>query len=184
MLFVVAAVLAASYLVFVEHYRVPALAGNAVVIVFSALIVVPVYLLGFESKIPSAPVTDVAYQALFQGVLMSTAYVATHQAVLKLGGARVSMIMASIPDSDTHCGTLDRERSNLCCGNGCDSCDHVRDSVRGALQDAQRPFPGHGSRGGYAGVPSQQAHCALGGVRNRGGHDGTARVLGRWRDTE
>lgn len=96
-LFVVAAFLAACYLVFVERYKVPALAGNAVVMVFSAVIVLPVYLIGFESRLLTAPMHDVAIQALFQGFLMSLAYFLTHFAVLKIGGARVSMIMASIP---------------------------------------------------------------------------------------
>jgi drug/metabolite transporter (DMT)-like permease len=96
-LFVAAGFLAACYLVFVERYRVPALAGNAVVLTFSSLIVLPMYLLFFDSRIPSAPTADVATQALFQGVLMSAAYVLTHYGVLKIGGARVSMIMASIP---------------------------------------------------------------------------------------
>ncbi len=96
-LFMTAALLAACYLVFVEQHRVPALAGNAVVMVFSALIVIPTYLLFFESKFAAVPIAHVAWQALFQGVLMSLAYLATHQAVLKIGGARVSMIMASIP---------------------------------------------------------------------------------------
>ena len=96
-LFMTAALLAACYLVFVEQHRVPALAGNAVVMVVSALIVIPAYVLFFESKLAAAPIGHVAWQALFQGVLMSLAYLATHQAVLKIGGARVSMIMASIP---------------------------------------------------------------------------------------
>lgn len=96
-LFLAAAFCAACYFVLVERYQVPALAGNAVVIVFSGIIVVPAYLIFFESNIPSAPWRDVALQALFQGMLMSAAYVAVHQAVLLIGGARVTMIMAILP---------------------------------------------------------------------------------------
>lgn len=96
-LFLAASFLAACYLVFVEKHRVPALAGNAVVMTLSALIVLPIYFLAFSSRIPAAPASDVAVQALFQGLLMSVAYVLTHQGVLKVGGARVSIIMSSIP---------------------------------------------------------------------------------------
>jgi drug/metabolite transporter (DMT)-like permease len=96
-LFITAGLLAACYLVFVEKHRVPALAGNALVTVVSAIVALPIYLLLFESGIPATPAADVAQQALFQGVLLSAAYLAVHQAVLRIGGARTSIIMASIP---------------------------------------------------------------------------------------
>lgn len=96
-LFIIATLLAACYLVFIEHHRVPALAATAVVMVCSGAIVVPSYLLFSDHRLLSASGTDVAVQMIFQGVLMPLAYLATHQAVLHIGGARVTMIMASIP---------------------------------------------------------------------------------------
>ena len=96
-MFLAAAALGAIYFVVVEHHRIPAVAGNAVVIVFSGIVVVPAYLLLAESNIPSAPWGEIAVQVLFQGVLMCGAYLAVHKAVLLVGGARVTMIMAVLP---------------------------------------------------------------------------------------
>ncbi len=96
-MFLGAALLAAAYFVLVERLQIPALAGNAVVIVLSGVIVVPVYLMFFDSNLHTAPWADVVLQAVFQGVLMCVAYVAVHKAVLLIGGARVTMIMAILP---------------------------------------------------------------------------------------
>ncbi|MFO1306733.1 MAG: DMT family transporter [Burkholderiales bacterium] len=96
-LFLVAAMLGAVYFVLVEHHRIPAVACNAVVMVVSGLVVVPAYLAFANSDIPSAPLREIAIQVLFQGVLMSLAYLAVHKAVLLIGGARVTMIMAILP---------------------------------------------------------------------------------------
>jgi drug/metabolite transporter (DMT)-like permease len=60
----------------------------------SGIVVVPAYLLLAESNIPSARWGEIAVQVLFQGVLMCGAYLAVHKAVLLVGGARVTMIMA------------------------------------------------------------------------------------------
>lgn len=96
-LFLLAAAVTAVYLVLVERHRLPAVASNAVVMVVSGVVVIPAYVLFADSRIPSAPWSDLAVQALFQGVLMAAAYVAVHKAVLLIGGARVAMIMAILP---------------------------------------------------------------------------------------
>jgi drug/metabolite transporter (DMT)-like permease len=96
-LFAVAAALAALYFVHIERYRISALAGTAVVMVVSGLIVVPGYLLFFKSNIPTAGVGNLAIQVAFQGAVMPLSYVALHHAALLLGGTRVTIIMASVP---------------------------------------------------------------------------------------
>lgn len=96
-MFLVAAMLGAAYFVIVERHAIPAVACNAAVMVFSGLVVVPAYLLFAQSHILAASAGELAVQVVFQGVLMTLAYLAVHQAVLLCGGARVTMIMAILP---------------------------------------------------------------------------------------
>jgi drug/metabolite transporter (DMT)-like permease len=95
--FLAGALLAASYFLYVERTQLLALAGNALVMTISALIVVPAYLLFFTSRLPDAPPAELLAQAIVQGILMPVAHLASHHATLILGGTTVAMLMASVP---------------------------------------------------------------------------------------
>ena len=98
LMFVAASMCGASYLVYAEHRRIPAAIGTALVAVTSALVILPWYCWFATKQIAVAPVNEVLFHFVIQGVLMGcVAFMAVGYAVLRIGSLSVGMMLALVP---------------------------------------------------------------------------------------
>ncbi len=99
-LFVLAALLWSSYVILVRRAALDSLHAVAIVAVGSALTYLPIYVVLFPKAIDSAPLGDIALQALYQGLLTTVVGLfAFNRAIASLGAARGAALAALIPVS-------------------------------------------------------------------------------------
>jgi drug/metabolite transporter (DMT)-like permease len=97
-MFLAASALGALYVLQLRTWGVNAIQAAAIVSLYSALVVVPWYL--WSSPTPMWRVTpaELAWQVLWQGVLIGcVAFVALNQAISRLGAERSSALVALVP---------------------------------------------------------------------------------------
>jgi drug/metabolite transporter (DMT)-like permease len=87
LLFLAAALLTACYTVAIREGRIDGLHAAAIAAVVSALVYVPAYLLFFANGLLTLPVSDLAFQALYQGVLTAAISLALYGRAIRLLGA-------------------------------------------------------------------------------------------------
>ncbi len=98
MLMLCAPLLASGYLVYVQRTRLNPVMGVALVAVISALFVIPWALWNGHSTLAQAPVTEIAWQVFFQGVLIGcVGMLCLHYGVLGLGSQTVGAALAMVP---------------------------------------------------------------------------------------
>ena len=99
---VVAAIMWAIYTLRFRHGRLPAMQAAAMICVWSAALYLPVYLLSGLSHLGTASFDEVAFQALYQGLLMSAVAIVTfNRAVNLLGAGAATAIIALLPTITT-----------------------------------------------------------------------------------
>jgi drug/metabolite transporter (DMT)-like permease len=97
-MFLAASVLGAAYLVYAQRHKLDPVLGVALVSVYSAAILLPWYLLVAKSALATAPAAEIAWQVVFQGLLMgSGAFLAINFAVLTIGSQTVGVLFALVP---------------------------------------------------------------------------------------
>ncbi|SME92728.1 Threonine/homoserine efflux transporter RhtA [Tistlia consotensis] len=97
-----AALLWALYTLRFRRGGISPLQSAALICLWSALLYLPAYLLGGLSRLGTAPAGEVAFQVLYQGLLMSAvAIVAFNRAVTLLGPRSAAAIIALIPVAAT-----------------------------------------------------------------------------------
>jgi drug/metabolite transporter (DMT)-like permease len=97
-LFLAASALGALYLTYVQHHKLDPVLGAALVATYSAIILLPWYLIFAHSAFASATIAEIAWQTVFQGLLMGCIVVlALNFAVLALGSQTVGMLLALVP---------------------------------------------------------------------------------------
>jgi len=85
-MFLAASALGATYLVYIQRRRLDPILAAALVCVTSAMVVGPWHYFFAQSAIASAPLTDLAWQAVFQGVVFGCGvFFAINYAVLAVG---------------------------------------------------------------------------------------------------
>lgn len=98
LLFVFAAFLWGVYTVAMRKQGVRALDAVAIVAGVSAFFYLPLYPFVLGSAIPAAPIAEIAFQAVMQGLIAGIGlYYAFNRAVVLLGGASSSLFIAAIP---------------------------------------------------------------------------------------
>lgn len=98
LLFVAAGFLWASYTVASRAWSVDPLRGTALVSVLSLLLFLPVYPLLGEPKLLVAPFSEIAFQAVFQGLFVAIlALLFYSRSVAALGAARGAVFAALVP---------------------------------------------------------------------------------------
>lgn len=97
--FLCASSFGAIYLVYIQKHQIPPMHGASLIAVYSGLVVVPWFFLSsIQSKIPDAPLPELALQIFYQGVGAGALFVALlSYAVVKMGSQRFSMIVACVP---------------------------------------------------------------------------------------
>jgi len=97
--FLCASSFGAIYLVYIQKHQIPPMHGAALIAVYSGLVVVPWFFLSpIQSRIPEAPLPELALQIFYQGVGAGALFVALlSYAVVKMGSQRFSMIVACVP---------------------------------------------------------------------------------------
>jgi drug/metabolite transporter (DMT)-like permease len=97
-LFLAAPALAAAYLIYVQHNQINPILGVALVSTYSGVILLPWYLLIAHSTIVNASVTDIAWQIVFQGLLMGCGvFFAINYAAVTVGSQITGVLFALIP---------------------------------------------------------------------------------------
>jgi drug/metabolite transporter (DMT)-like permease len=97
-LFLVGAMLWSIYTVTLRKFGVPPLQATALVCVWSALIYLPIYPVAFGSAIATAPLSELLFQALYQGVLAGVVFfVAFNRSVQVLGSSGGAVFLAMVP---------------------------------------------------------------------------------------
>jgi drug/metabolite transporter (DMT)-like permease len=97
-LFLAASALGAIYLVYVQHRQLNPILGAALVSTYSAVILLPWYLLFAKSALATASATEIGWQVVFQGLLMGTGvFLAINYAVLTVGSQTVGVLFALVP---------------------------------------------------------------------------------------
>jgi len=97
-LFVLGGLLWASYTVAAKAWRADPLHATALVSVLSAALYLPVYVFAGEPRVFSAPMDQVAFQAMFQGVGAGIGALLFYtKAVALLGAARGAVFAALVP---------------------------------------------------------------------------------------
>lgn len=98
LLYVLGGFVYAIYTVSSQKYRVNAWHAASIVAVFSAVLYIPVYVLFLPSTLSQAPVSELAMQAVFQGVVTSImAIFLFSSAIAALGAARAVVFLALMP---------------------------------------------------------------------------------------
>jgi drug/metabolite transporter (DMT)-like permease len=93
-----ASLLWSTYGICLARWNVPALPAAAMVVILSSIIYLPYYVLFGVGTLPSAPWSDLAAQALLQGVLVGIlSNLCYAKAVARLGPERVSAVLAVVP---------------------------------------------------------------------------------------
>jgi drug/metabolite transporter (DMT)-like permease len=97
-MFLAASILGAAYLVYLQQHRFDPVLGAALVSTYSAVILLPWYLLAAKSALVAAPIAEIAWQVIFQGILMGCGvFLAINYAVLKLGSQTAGVLFALVP---------------------------------------------------------------------------------------
>lgn len=98
-LFLVSSSLAGIYLTYMQKNGVPTLHGASLVAVYSALVVVPWFVLvPVQSRFAEASWFEIAWQVLFQGVGAGALFIVMlNYVVLRIGGQRFAILGASVP---------------------------------------------------------------------------------------
>jgi drug/metabolite transporter (DMT)-like permease len=97
-LFLAASALGALYLVYVQHRRLDPVLGAALVSTYSAVLLLPWYLLFAKSALATASATEIGWQVVFQGLLMGAGvFIAINYAVLTVGSQTVGVLFALVP---------------------------------------------------------------------------------------
>jgi drug/metabolite transporter (DMT)-like permease len=106
-MFLAASALGATYLVYIQRRRLDPILAAALVCVASAMIVGPWHYFFAKSAIASAPLTDLAWQAVFQGVVFGCGvFFAINYAVLAVGSQTVGVLSALVPVTGALCAML------------------------------------------------------------------------------
>ncbi len=96
--FIMASVLGAAYLVYAQETKLDPALGVALVSTFSAVIVLPWYLTAAPSMIASAPLREILFQCVFQGILMGcVAFFAIGYAISTIGSQTFGVLNALVP---------------------------------------------------------------------------------------
>jgi drug/metabolite transporter (DMT)-like permease len=97
-MFLTASALGALYVLQLRNWGVSAVQGAAIVSLYSALIVVPWYLMSSPAPMWRAAPAELLWQVLWQGVLIGcVAFVALNKAIERLGAERSSALVALVP---------------------------------------------------------------------------------------
>lgn len=95
---VIAAAMWAVYTLRFRRSRMPAIQAAALICVWSAVLYLPVYLLAGLSRLGAASPGELAFQAIYQGLLMSAVAIVTfNRAVTLLGAGAATAIIALLP---------------------------------------------------------------------------------------
>jgi len=141
-MFLTAPALGAIYLVTVEHRRLDPLLSAALVCTISAAIIVPWHFFFGESAIASAPLREVVWQMLFQGVLFGgAAFLALNYAIRLIGSQNVGILTAMVPVIGGLCSLViagDAVSNIECIGIGAISVGVVAASTRPRLKATPR----------------------------------------------
>ena len=106
-MFLLASALGASYLVYIQRRRLNPVVAAALVCVASAMIVVPWHYALATSTIATAPMREIVWQLLFQGVLVGCcAFFALNYATLAIGSQTVGVLSALVPVIGALCSML------------------------------------------------------------------------------
>jgi drug/metabolite transporter (DMT)-like permease len=97
-MFLAAAVLGAAYLVYAQRHKLDPIIGVALVSVYSTAILLPWYLLVARSSLAAAPLGEIVWQVVLQGLLMGCgAFLAINYAALTIGSQTVGILFALVP---------------------------------------------------------------------------------------
>lgn len=97
-MFLAASALGALYVLQLRTWGVSAIQGAAIVSLYSALIVIPWYLWSAPAPMWRVTPLELAWQVLWQGVLIGcVAFVALNHAISRLGAERTSAMIALVP---------------------------------------------------------------------------------------
>jgi drug/metabolite transporter (DMT)-like permease len=98
LMFLAASALGALYVLHLRTWGIGALQGAALVSLYSAFVVVPWHLWSASSALSNVTAGELAWQVLWQGVLIGcVALIALNQAITKLGAERSSALVALVP---------------------------------------------------------------------------------------
>jgi len=98
LMFLGASALGAVYVLQLRSWGVSAIQAAAIVSLYSALIVVPWHLWSAPYPVWQAPTLELAWQILWQGVLIGCiAFIALNHAIARLGAERSSALIALVP---------------------------------------------------------------------------------------
>jgi drug/metabolite transporter (DMT)-like permease len=97
-LFLLASLLAGGYVLQARRYRLPPTAAAAFVAVYTAVGFLPGYLLSGTAGLAGVTAGELAFQALYQGVLVGVvSFIALNRAIALLGGTTASAFVAAVP---------------------------------------------------------------------------------------
>jgi drug/metabolite transporter (DMT)-like permease len=97
-MFLAASALAALYVLQLRRWRIDAMEGAALVSLYSAVVVVPLYLWFAPGTLARVAPAELLWQVLWQGVLIGcVAVVALNHAIFRLGADRSSALVALVP---------------------------------------------------------------------------------------
>jgi len=106
-MFLMASAFGASYLVYIQQRRLNPVLAAALVCVASAMIVVPWHYAFAASAIATAPLREILWQLLLQGVLVGClAFFALNYATLTIGSQTVGVLSALVPIIGAVCSLL------------------------------------------------------------------------------
>lgn len=106
-MFLAASALGATYLVYIQRRRLDPILAAALVCVASAMVVGPWHYFFATSAIGSAPLADLAWQVVFQGVVFGCGvFFAINYAVLAVGSQTVGVLSALVPVIGALCAML------------------------------------------------------------------------------
>ena len=106
-LFLLASAFGASYLVYIQQRRLNPVVAASLVCVASAMIVVPWHYSLATSAIATAPLQEILWQLLLQGVLVGClAFFALNYATLAIGSQTVGVLSALVPIIGAVCSLL------------------------------------------------------------------------------
>lgn len=104
-MFLAASALGALYVLRLRASGIAAFDGAAIVSIYSALIVVPWYLATVDAPFAHVPARELAFQVLWQGVLIGfVAMLAFNHGIRRLGSERASALIALVPALSTALG--------------------------------------------------------------------------------
>lgn len=98
LLFLLASLLAAGYILQMRRFAIPATAGAALVAIYSAIVFLPWYFLAGDSRLADVPWAELALQIAYQGILVGyVSFIALNRAIAALGGTRTGALISLVP---------------------------------------------------------------------------------------